>query len=85
MNQFIGYVCHSVMRSEDAIKRLNKNVSGLAKCCLRTNTRVTCVVIAVALVTSVVMTQDKKIKALEKKVSDLTAKTTEGQNEQEGA
>ena len=90
MNPFIEYVCHGVIRSENAIKRLNKNVSGLTKCCLRTNARVTCVVVAVALITTVVVMQDKEIKALERKVSDLSAKikthdTTEGQTEREGA
>ena len=93
MNQFIEYVCRGVIRSEDAIKHLNKNVAKLVKCTRITNTRVTCLAVAGLLITAVVAMQDKEIKELKKQVADLavkdesadTADTTEEQNEQEGA
>lgn len=90
MNQFIEYVCRGVIRSEDAIRRLNKNVVKLAKCTRNLNTSVVCIGFAGILLCSVVAAQDKEIKALQKQVSDITAKTethdtTEEQTEQEGA
>lgn len=83
MNQCIEYVCRGVIVSEDAVKRLNKNVAGMVKCCIRTNTRVTCVAVAVALITTVVVAQNKEIKALKAQVANLTTKThdtSEGEN-----
>lgn len=88
MNQCIECVCHGVIISEDAVKRLNKNVASLVKCCIRANARVTCVAVAVGLITAVVVSQNKEIKALKEQVANFTTKThdtTEGQKQQEGA
>ena len=90
MNEFIEYICRGIIHSEDAVKRLNKNVAGLAKNIRFTNSRVTCVVIASLAITAVVAIQDKEIKALQQRVADLEDKnethdTTEEQNDQEGA
>lgn len=98
MNEFIEYVCRGVIRSEDAIKNLNRNVRSLAKCNRNLRAGLICFGISSLLLTSVVAMQDKEIKELKKQVADLAAKdepeegstedtanTTEEQNEQEGA
>lgn len=97
MNEFIEYVCRGVIRSEDAIKNLNRNVRALAKCNRNLRAGLICFGISGLLLTSVVAFQDKEIQALKKQVADLakaepeegstedTADTTEEQNEQEGA
>lgn len=98
MNQFIEYVCRGVIRSEDEIKRLNREVRTLNKCHRKLGVSIICVSIAGLLLTSVVAAQDKEIQALKKQVADLAVKdepeegstedttdTTEEQNEQEGA
>lgn len=98
MSHFIEYVCRGVVRSEDAIKRLNKSVIKLAKCNNRLCTSVICLGIAGLLTTTILMAQDKKIKALKRQVANLakdadadhvtvnnTVNTTEGQTEQKGA
>ena len=95
MNQFIEYVCRGVIRSEDAIKRLNKSVSKLAKCNKRLGTSVICLSISGLLTGAILMIQDKEIRELKKQVADLTKDTDyitadvttdmEDQTEQEGA
>lgn len=98
MNEFIEYVCRGVIRSEDAIKNLNRNVRALAKCNRNLRAGLICFGISGLLLTSVIAFQDKEIQALKKQVAGLTAKdepeegstedtadTTEEQNEQEGA
>lgn len=95
MNHFIEYVCRSVMRSEDAICRLNKKVAKLAKCTHNTNKSVACIGIGVIALCSVVWMQDNEIKKLQKQVSELAEEAepvvvnntvnTEEQNQQEGA
>lgn len=72
MDHFIEYVCRGVMRSEDAIKRLNKNVATLAKSHRNLSAGVICLGVAGLLLTSVIADQDKEIKALKKQVKDLT-------------
>lgn len=84
MNEFIEYVCRGVIRSEDAIDRLNRSVVTLARCKNRLNTSVICLGVAGLLLTAVVAAQDRDIKALKKQVSEL-AKNTEEQKQQEGA
>jgi hypothetical protein len=93
MNEFIEYVCRGVIRSEDAIKNLNRSVRTLAKCNRNLRAGLICFGISGLLLTLVVAEQDKEIKALKKQVSNLAAKdeteetadNTEEQNEQEGA
>lgn len=94
MNEFIEYVCRGVIRSEDAIKNLNKSVRALAKCNRNLRASLICFGISGILLTSVVAVQDKEIRELKKQVADLAAKdepeegstdNTEEQNEQEGA
>lgn len=87
MNHFFEYVCRSVIRSEDAINRLGRNVTKLAKTCRMADT---CAALACLGIIAVVAMQDKEIKELQKQVTDLAAKTetpdtTEEQTEQEGA
>ena len=95
---FMEYVCRGIVRSEDAICRLNKRVTKMAKCASRTNTAVMCIGVGTLLLCSVVWMQDNEIKELQKKVSDLTkgeepvepdtndaADDMEEQNQQEGA
>lgn len=93
MNEFIEYVCRGVIRSEDAIKRLSREVRALAKCNRSLRAGLICFGISGLLLTSVIALQDKEIQTLKKQVADLavngepedTADTTEEQNEQEGA
>lgn len=84
MDHFIEYICRGVVRSEDAICRLNKRYVKLAKYMQQTNVAVICIGVGAIMVASVVAIQDKEIKALQKQVADLTPKTEE-QNQQEGA
>lgn len=84
MDHFIEYICRGVVRSEDAICRLNKRYAKLAKCTKSTNVAVACIGVGAIMVASVVWMQDNEIKALQKQVADLTPKTEE-QNQQEGA
>jgi hypothetical protein len=84
MDHFIEYICRGVVRSEDAICRLNKRYVKLAKHMNRTNVAVMCIGVGAIMVASVVWMQDNEIKALQKQVADLTPKTEE-QNQQEGA
>jgi hypothetical protein len=92
------YVCRGIVRSEDAICRLNKRVSKLAKCVHNTNTGVICIGVCTILLCSVVWMQDNEIKALQKQVANLAkdeeavesdvndaANDMEEQNQQEGA
>ena len=90
MNHFIEYVFRGVIRSEDAIRNLNKHVVSLAKCNKNLTGSIICFGIAGILMTAVVAEHDKEIKALKKQVSELakavdTTKNVEEQNEQEGA
>ena len=94
MDHFIEYICRGVVRSEDAICRLNKRYVKLAKCMSRTNVGVMCIGVGAIMVASVVAMQDQEIKALKKQVTDLAAARgpmenvvddTEEQNQQEGA
>lgn len=95
---FMEYVCRGIVRSEDAICRLNKRVAKMAKCANRTNTGVICIGIGTLLLCSVVWMQDNEIKALQKQVADLAkdeesvapdthdaADDMEEQTQQEGA
>lgn len=84
MNHFMDYVCRGIVRSEDAIRRLNKNVTKLAKCNSQLSTAVICMGIAGMLTAAMLAVHDKEIKALQKQVSEL-ATTTEVSEEQEGA
>lgn len=73
MNSFMEYVCRGVVRSEDAIRCLNKRTIKLAKCLRQTNNVMLCLC-AVGMVTTVVLlAQDNEIKALQKQVADLNA------------
>jgi hypothetical protein len=80
MNNFIEYVCRGVIRSEDAIRHLRRNVSGLVKCTRNLSTSVICLGVAGVLLTAVIYDQDKDIKALKKQVAAL-AKDAEAKNE----
>ena len=94
MNELIG-ICRSLVNSENAIKRLNHNVTSIARYCRRTNAAVLCVALAGIGLTAVLAIQDKEIKALQKQVADLaknaedisddTSDATEEHNDQEGA
>ena len=94
MNHFIEYICRGVVRSEDAICRLNKRYAQLAKCMKRTNVGVMCIGVGAIMVASVVAMQDQEIKALKKQVDEITAARepvenvvdeTEENTQQEGA
>lgn len=96
MNNFIEYVCRGVIRSEDAIRSLKKDLTGLAKCHRSLAGSVVCLGIAGILLTSVIYEQDKEIKALKKQVAELAkdaeepvvvnvANNVEENKEQEGA
>lgn len=98
---FMEYVCRGIVRSEDAICRLNKRVGKLAKYARNTNTAVICIGIGTILLCSVVWMQDDEIKALREQVGYLRSEvadttkeaetesqegtTTEEQTQQEGA
>lgn len=87
MDHFIEYICRGVVRSEDAICRLNKRYVKLAKCMKGTNVAVMCIGVGAIMVASVVWMQDNEIKALQKQVAELTKdpENVEEQNQQEGA
>lgn len=91
MNSFMDYVCRGIVRSEDAVRCLNKRVVKLTKSCRQTNTAVVCLCVSGLLMTAVLMIQDTEIKALKQKVDDLTkdaedtADNTEEETQQEGA
>ena len=73
MNHVIEYMFRSAVRSEDAVRCLNKRVVKLAKCCRRTNTAAVYIGIACLGALTVLAIQDYEIKALQKKVADLEA------------
>ena len=75
MNKYIEGVYRGVVISEDAIDRLNKTATRLVKHCIRTSARVTCIGVAVGLITALVVTQNKEIKTLKEQVSNLKANT----------
>ena len=95
MNDFIEYVCRGVIRSEDAIKNLNRNVRALAKANRNLRAGIICFGISGILLTLVIAEQDMEIKALKKQVANLAkneedtsdniSDATEEQNDQEGA
>lgn len=99
MNNFFEYVCRGVIRSEDAIRDLSKNVASLTKCNRHLAGSVVCIGVAGLLMTWVIYDQDKEIKALKKQTAELAkeveahadpvvvnvANDMEEQNEQEGA
>jgi cell division protein FtsB len=98
MNSFVDFVCRGIVRSEDAIRCLNKRTTKLAKCCRQTNAAVLCFGVASLLTLAVIAEQDREIKALRNRVEELAkdvadvedhadylAKTMEEQNKQEGA
>ena len=91
MNHFIEYICRSTMRSEDAVRCLNKRVTKLAKCCSQTNVAVFCFGLVSLGTLAIIATQDQEIKALKKQVEDLandtgdTTENTEDTIQQEGA
>ena len=84
MNHVIEYLVRGVVRSEDAICRLNKNVRSLAKCHCYLTAGALCIGVGALMVASVVAEQDKEIETLKKQVNDLAAKV-EVSEEQEGA
>lgn len=83
MNELM-YICRNMVNSENAIRRLNKNVQALAKCNKNLNSAVLCCLVSGLLTTWILVDQDREIKALKKRVTDLTAKVEES-NTQEGA
>lgn len=91
MNHFMDYVCRGIVRSEDAIRCLNKRVVKLAKCNSKLGTGVICLGVAGLLLTAMVAIHDQEIQALRKQVAELaksedtTTNATEEQNQQEGA
>ena len=94
MDHFMEYICRGVVRSEDAICRLNKRYVKLAKCMSRTNVGVMCIGVGAIMVASVVAMQDQEIKALKKQVEEIAAargpmenvaNETEENTQQEGA
>lgn len=98
MNHFMDYVCRGIVRSEDAIRCLNKRVNKLAKCNGKLGASLVCLGVAGLLMTSVIAAQDQEIKALRAQVSELdkhikdvdsrvvnVANKMEEQNQQEGA
>lgn len=98
MNHFMDYVCRGIVRSEDAIRCLNKRTIKLAKCNRQLSTAVMCLGVAGILTLAVVAAQDNEIKALRARVDELAkdvadiedhadylAKTMEEQIQQEGA
>lgn len=94
MNSFMDYVCRGIVRSEDAVRCLNKRMVKLAKCNKQLSAAVVCMGVAGLLTISVLWAQDNEIKALKAQVADLNAARepmenvvdeTEEQIQQEGA
>jgi poly(3-hydroxyalkanoate) synthetase len=81
---FMEYVCRGIVRSEDAIDRLNKKVTKMAKTNASLNINIAGICVAGLILTAIVAVQDREIKALQKQVNDL-AKDMEEKNQQEGA
>lgn len=84
MNYFMDYVCCGIVRSEDAIGRLNKNVTKLAKCTRSNSKRIVMLAVASLLFASVVYANAKDIEDLQKQVKDLKNEVEE-LKEQKGA
>lgn len=68
---FMEYVCRGIVRSEDAIGRLNKNVVKLAKCNNKLATTVALLGIAAMMSATVICANIKDIERLEKQNADL--------------
>lgn len=75
MDQCTEYACRGVIISDDAIKCMNKNATGLVKSFVRANTRATFIAVAATLIAVAVVTQRKEIKALKQQIANLTIKT----------
>ena len=84
---FMEYVCRGIVRSEDAICRLNKNVVKLAKCTRSARTSLICLGVAGIMTISIVAIQDQEIKALQNQGKDLNHRLDiqEELKEQKGA
>lgn len=81
---FMEFVCRGVVRNEDNIRRLSKNVAKLTKCTRNTNVAVTCVFLSGLMLAGAIYVNAKDIAALQKQVKDLTHEVEE-LKEQKGA
>lgn len=81
---FMEFVCRGVVRNEDGIRRLNKNVTKLAKCCRTTNGCVAGLCMVGFMFAAVIYANAKDIEVLQKQVKDLTHEVEE-LKEQKGA
>ena len=81
---FMEFTCRGIVRNEDNIRRLNKNMTKLAKCTHNLNSSVGCVLVAGLLLASVIYANAKDIELLKKQNKDLAREVEELKN-QKGA
>ena len=81
---FMEFVCRGVVRNEDNIRRLNKNVTKLTKIVRDTNGIMFCMCLAGVMLGSVIYANAKDIELLKKQNKDL-AREVEELKEQKGA
>ncbi len=81
---FMEFACRGIVRNEDNIRRLNKNMVKLAKIARNTNGVMFGMCVAGAMLASVIYANIKDIELLQKQVKDLTHEVEE-LKEQKGA
>ena len=81
---FMEFACRGIVRNEDNVRRLNKNMVKLAKCVNGTNNAILLLAGAGMLATALIYANAKDIKTLQKQVKDLTHEVEE-LKEQKGA
>lgn len=81
---FMEFACRGIVRSEDAIGRLNKNVVKLAKCTRSNSKHIVMLAVAGLMFATVIYANAKDVEDLQKQVKDLKNEVEE-LKEQKGA
>lgn len=81
---FMEFTCRGIVRNEDNIRRLNKNMAKLTKIVRDTNGIMFCMCLAGVMLSSVIYANAKDIELLKKQNKDLAREVEELKN-QKGA
>lgn len=81
---FMEFACRGIVRNEDNIRRLSRNMNRLAKYARRTNGIVTCVCLCGIMLGGVIHANIQDTELLKKQVKDLAREVEELKN-QKGA
>lgn len=81
---FMEFACRGIVRNEDNIRRMSRNMNRLAKYARRTNSVVTCVYLCGIMLGGVIYANAKDIELLKKQNKDLAREVEELKN-QKGA